>query len=139
MASKKKQVDTRASSRLVVDGIKQAPSRAMLRAVGFQDADFSKPQIGIASTWANITPCNMHIAELAREAVAAAATDEGVLRLFRTTRTLLATVAGLPPGLAALRAPAASPVVVLIRQIRSGCADSAGNRAYRPRGSRWCR
>ena len=43
-------------------------------------------------------------AELAREAVAAAATDEGVLRLFRTTRTLLATVAGLPPGLAALRA-----------------------------------
>jgi len=39
----------------------------MLRAVGFQDADFGKPQIGVASTWANVTPCNMHIAELARE------------------------------------------------------------------------
>src|SRR5260221_8037861 len=40
----------------------------MLRAVGFSDADFSRPQIGIASTWSNLTPCNMHIAELAREA-----------------------------------------------------------------------
>src|SRR6267142_5079067 len=81
MAAKKKQTDTRENSRLVVDGIKQAPSRAMLRAVGFQDADFGKPQIGVASTWANVTPCNMHIAELAREAVAGAdaAGAKGVL------------------------------------------------------------
>ena len=84
MASKKKQTDPRASSRLVVDGIKQAPSRAMLRAVGFQDADFSKPQIGIASTWANITPCNMHIAELAREAVTGADAAGGKGVLFNT-------------------------------------------------------
>ena len=62
--------DTRAWSRLVVEGTKQAPARAMLRAVGFGDADFARPQIGIASTWANLTPCNMHIAELAREAAA---------------------------------------------------------------------
>jgi len=54
----------------VVEGTKQAPARAMLRAVGFGDADFARPQIGIASTWANLTPCNMHIAELAREAAA---------------------------------------------------------------------
>ena len=84
MAAKKKQVDPRASSRLVVDGIKQAPSRAMLRAVGFQDADFSKPQIGIASTWANVTPCNMHIAELAREAVSGADAAGGKGVLFNT-------------------------------------------------------
>src|SRR3954454_3108313 len=84
MAAKKKQVDARASSRLVVDGIKQAPSRAMLRAVGFQDADFSKPQIGIASTWANVTPCNMHIAELAREAVSGADAAGGKGVLFNT-------------------------------------------------------
>jgi len=84
MAAKKKQVDARASSRLVVDGIKQAPSRAMLRAVGFQDADFSKPQIGIASTWANLTPCNMHIAELAREAVSGADAAGGKGVLFNT-------------------------------------------------------
>ncbi len=38
----------------------------MLHAVGFTDADFKKPQIGIASTWSNLTPCNMHIDELAR-------------------------------------------------------------------------
>src|SRR5262245_51661085 len=68
--SLKRDVDTRAHSRVVVDGDKQAPSRAMLRAVGFGDADFAKPQVGIASTWANLTPCNMHIAELAREAAA---------------------------------------------------------------------
>ena len=80
-AKKKNQTDARANSRLVVDGIKQAPSRAMLRAVGFQDADFGKPQIGVASTWANVTPCNMHIGELAREAVAGvdAAGGKGVL------------------------------------------------------------
>jgi len=40
----------------------------MLRAVGFQDADFQKPVVGIASTWSMLTPCNMHIDELARHA-----------------------------------------------------------------------
>jgi dihydroxy-acid dehydratase len=63
-----KAVDTRRYSRLVVDGVTQTPSRAMLRAVGFVDADFDKPQIGIASTWSNLTPCNMHIDGLARMA-----------------------------------------------------------------------
>ncbi|HUI59601.1 MAG TPA: dihydroxy-acid dehydratase [Steroidobacteraceae bacterium] len=81
---KRKQVDPRQASRLVVDGIKQAPSRAMLRAVGFQDADFTRPQIGIASTWANVTPCNMHIAELARESVAGADAAGGKGVLFNT-------------------------------------------------------
>src|SRR5581483_9277185 len=84
MASKKTRSDPRANSRLVVDGIKQAPSRAMLRAVGFQDADFSKPQIGVASTWANVTPCNMHIMELAREAQAGADAAGGKGVLFNT-------------------------------------------------------
>src|SRR5215212_11931422 len=70
MEPKTRSVDPRRYSRLVVDGVKQAPSRGMLRAVGFQDADFAKPQVGIASTWANVTPCNMHIGELAREAAA---------------------------------------------------------------------
>jgi dihydroxy-acid dehydratase len=69
MASKK-EVDPRAYSRVVVDGDKQAASRAMLRAVGFGDADFKVPQIGVASTWANVTPCNMHINELAQESCA---------------------------------------------------------------------
>src|SRR5712672_2164430 len=79
-----KKHDPREYSRLVVDGAKQAASRAMLRAVGFTDADFSKPQIGIASTWANVTPCNMHIAELAREAAAGADAAGGKGVLFNT-------------------------------------------------------
>ncbi len=70
MASKTRSVDTRSHSRLVVDGLKQAPARAMLHAVGFSDGDFGKPQVGIASTWSNLTPCNMHIEELARLAAA---------------------------------------------------------------------
>ena len=67
-----------------MDGAKQAPSRAMLRAVGFQDADFRKPQIGIASTWANVTPCNMHIADLARVAAAGADAAGGKSVVFNT-------------------------------------------------------
>src|SRR5689334_23900277 len=80
----KKQVDARKYSRLVVDGAKQTPSRAMLRAVGFQDADFAKPQIGVASTWANLTPCNMHINDLAAEAVTGADEAGGKGVLFNT-------------------------------------------------------
>jgi len=54
-------------SSIVVDGVEQAPSRAMLRAVGFKDDDFNKPQVGVASTWSTVTPCNMHINALADE------------------------------------------------------------------------
>jgi dihydroxy-acid dehydratase len=61
----------------VVDGYDRAPSRSMLRAVGFGDEDFQKPQIGIASTWSDLTPCNMHIDELARHAAAGAAEAGG--------------------------------------------------------------
>ncbi len=66
------QKDRRSHSRQVVDGIEQAPSRAMLRAVGFTEEDFKKPQVGIASTWSMVTPCNMHINKLAER------TGEGV-------------------------------------------------------------
>src|SRR5688572_17275811 len=79
-----KKVDERRYSRLVVDGAKQTPSRAMLRAVGFQDADFSKPQIGVASTWASLTPCNVHINDLASEALAGADAAGGKGVLFNT-------------------------------------------------------
>ena len=55
-------------SSIIVDGVEQAPSRAMLYPVGFKREDFEKAQIGIASTWSNLTPCNMHINELAEHA-----------------------------------------------------------------------
>ncbi len=58
---------TRPHSSKVVDGPDRAPSRAMLHAVGFKREDFSKPKVGIASTWSMVTPCNMHIDTLARE------------------------------------------------------------------------
>jgi dihydroxy-acid dehydratase len=76
--------DVREHSRLVVDGLKQTGARAMLRAVGFGDADFAKPQIGVASTWANLTPCNMHIRELADEASAGVDAAGGKSVLFNT-------------------------------------------------------
>ena len=71
----------RRHSSQVVDGPGKAASRSMLRAVGFTDEDFTKPQIGIASTWSNLTPCNSHIDELARRASdgADAAGGKGVI------------------------------------------------------------
>ena len=84
MKKRNQSVDTRKYSRLVVDGLKQTPARAMLRAVGFGDADFAKPQIGIASTWSNLTPCNMHIGELAREAGIGADEAGGKSVMFNT-------------------------------------------------------
>lgn len=54
-------------SAILVDGIAKAPARSMLRATGFKDEDFTKVQVGIASTWAEVTPCNMHINGLAEE------------------------------------------------------------------------
>ncbi|XKH59913.1 dihydroxy-acid dehydratase [Halomonas sediminis] len=68
----------------VVDGVGKAASRAMLRAVGFKDEDFTKPQVGIASTWSNLTPCNSHIDELARQAAAGADAAGGKGVIFNT-------------------------------------------------------
>jgi len=52
----------------VTDGLERAPARGMLRAVGMGDADFTKPQIGIASSWNEITPCNLSLDRLAKSA-----------------------------------------------------------------------
>jgi len=62
--------NNRTFSSKIVDGMERAPSRAMLHAVGFTTNDFSKPQIGVASTWSMVTPCNMHINKLADYAAA---------------------------------------------------------------------
>lgn len=68
----------------VVDGLGKSAGRAMLRAVGFTDEDFRKPQVGIASTWSNLTPCNMHIDGLAREAAKGADRAGGKSLIFNT-------------------------------------------------------
>ncbi|MEM8844130.1 MAG: dihydroxy-acid dehydratase [Pseudomonadota bacterium] len=74
----------RPHSSIVVDGTERAPSRAMLRAVGFKDQDFKKPQVGIASTWSMVTPCNMHINKLAEKASAGADSAGGKGVIFNT-------------------------------------------------------
>jgi dihydroxy-acid dehydratase len=63
-----KDTSNRPFSSVVVDGNDRAGARSMLRAVGFSDEDFAKPQIAIASTGSDLTPCNMHIDELATHA-----------------------------------------------------------------------
>lgn len=71
-------------SSIVHDGPDRAPNRSMLRAVGFKDEDFKKPVVGIASTWSMVTPCNMHIDQLAREAEAGANDAGGKAIIFGT-------------------------------------------------------
>jgi dihydroxy-acid dehydratase len=77
----------RRHSSVIVDGVTKAPSRAMLRAVGFGDEDFTKPQVGVASTWSNVTPCNMHIGGLA-EAAATSVDDAGGKAVIFNTITI---------------------------------------------------
>jgi dihydroxy-acid dehydratase len=68
----------------MLDGPDRAPSRAMLYAVGFQKEDFSKPHIGIASTWSQVTPCNIHIDRLAKESAKGADAAGGKAVIFNT-------------------------------------------------------
>ena len=58
--------DLKHKSRNLTEGPDRAPARAMLRAVGLQDEDFSKPLIGVANTWSEVTPCNYHLRDLAK-------------------------------------------------------------------------
>ncbi|HEX9376934.1 MAG TPA: dihydroxy-acid dehydratase [Actinomycetota bacterium] len=58
----------RPRSRDVTEGPQRAPARAMLRAVGFTDGDFDRPQVGVASSWNEVTPCNVHLDRLAAQA-----------------------------------------------------------------------
>jgi dihydroxy-acid dehydratase len=74
----------RPHSSLVVDGPERAAGRAMLHAVGFTREDFSKPQIGICSTWSQVTPCNVHIDDLARHAAAGANAAGAKAVIFNT-------------------------------------------------------
>ena len=85
-------------SSIVVDGVEQAPSRAMLYPTGFKPEDFSKPQIGIASTWSMVTPCNMHINELA-DAAAMGADEAGAKSVLFNTITVSDGISMGTPGM----------------------------------------
>ena len=68
----------------IVDGKDRAPSRSMLRAVGFKDKDFKLPQVGVVSTWSMVTPCNMHLDNLAKLSAKSIDTNGGKSLLFNT-------------------------------------------------------
>jgi dihydroxy-acid dehydratase len=83
-SARAKKAPLRRYSSQVLDGPERAPSRAMLYAVGFQEKDFAKPQVGVASTWSMVTPCNMHLDVLAREAAGGANAAGGKATIFNT-------------------------------------------------------
>ena len=76
--------DLRIRSIDISEGENRAPNRAMLRATGFTDEDFKKPMIGIASTWSEVTPCNIHIDQLALKAKEGAREGGGAPLIFNT-------------------------------------------------------
>jgi len=85
-------------SSVVVDGLEKAAARAMLHAVGFSSEDFQKPQIGVASTWSNLTPCNMHINDLA-EAAAIGIEDQQSKAITFNTITISDGISMGSPGM----------------------------------------
>src|SRR5712672_1173429 len=84
MKKKSVAINIRPFSSVLVDGPERAAARAMLYPVGFTEEDFKKPIIGIASTWSNVTPCNMHIDKLALEAEKGANAAGGKAIVFNT-------------------------------------------------------
>lgn len=80
--SEKTKLNSRSS--MITEGVNRSPNRSMLRAVGMTDEDFDKPLIGIASTWAEITPCNSHINRLAEKVKEGVRESGGMPQIFGT-------------------------------------------------------
>ena len=95
-------------SREVTDGFERAPARAMLRAVGMTDDDWDKPQVGVASSWNEVTPCNMPLDRLAKRA------KEGVRDAggFPIEFTTIAVSDGISMGHEGMRASLVSREVI---------------------------
>src|SRR3954465_13615311 len=99
---------TRPRSRDVTEGPERAPARAMLRPGGFGNDDFDKPQVGIASSWNEVTPCNVHLDRLALQAKAGARAAGGVPIQFTT----IAVSDGIAMGHEGMRASLVSREVI---------------------------
>src|SRR4051794_26040216 len=97
----------------VTDGFERAPARAMLRAVGMTDDDWDKPQIGVASSWNEITPCNLSLDRLAKKAKEGVRAAGGFPMEFGT----ISVSDGISMGHEGMRASLVS---------REGIADSGG-------------
>jgi dihydroxy-acid dehydratase len=92
----------------VTEGVERSPARAMLRAVGFTDDDFSKPQVGVVSSWNEVTPCNVHLNRLAQAAKEGARAAGGVPVEFTT----IAVSDGIAMGHEGMRASLVSREVI---------------------------
>jgi dihydroxy-acid dehydratase len=101
-------VDRRRRSAAVTEGVERAPARAMLRAVGLSDEDLRKPQVGVASSWNQVTPCNLHLDRLA-EAARAGVRRAGAVPLEFTT---IAVSDGIAMGHEGMRASLVSREII---------------------------
>lgn len=84
MPDQNNEQDLRIRSKVISEGVNRVPNRAMLRAVGFTDESFKKPMIGVASTWSEVTPCNIHINNLAVQVKNGAQSNDGSPLIFNT-------------------------------------------------------
>jgi dihydroxy-acid dehydratase len=100
--------DQKPRSRDVTDGYERAPARAMLRAIGMGDSDWGKPQVGIASSWNEVTPCNLPLDRLAKEAKQAVRDAGGFPIEFNT----IAVSDGISMGHEGMRASLVSREVI---------------------------
>ncbi|MDA8392978.1 MAG: dihydroxy-acid dehydratase, partial [Actinomycetota bacterium] len=95
-------------SREVTEGFRRAPARAMLRAVGMTDDDWDKPQVGVASSWNEVTPCNMPLQRLAERVKAGVRSRGGFPLEFAT----IAMSDGISMGHEGMRASLVSREVI---------------------------
>ncbi len=98
----------RPRSRMLIDGAHRAPARAMLRAAGLRDDDFSKPLVGVANTWIEIGPCNYHLRELAEHVKAGIRVAGGAPLEFNT----ISISDGITMGTEGMRASLVSREVI---------------------------
>src|SRR3981081_4324191 len=100
--------DMKPRSHEVTDGFERAPARAMLRAVGMTDADWDKPQVGVASSWNEVTPCNMPLDRLAKRSKVGVRDAGG----FPVEFVTIAVSDGISMGHEGMRASLVSRVVI---------------------------
>jgi dihydroxy-acid dehydratase len=100
--------DPKLRSKDVTDGMAKAPARAMLRAIGMGDDDWKKPQVGVASSWNEVTPCNLPLSRLAKAAKEGIASAQGYPIEFNT----IAVSDGISMGHEGMRASLVSREVI---------------------------
>jgi len=106
--AKPRKADVRHRSRAVLDGPERAPARAYYRAMGLSDADLARPLVGVANTWNEVTPCQMHLDRVGRNVKEGVRTAGGTPREFLT----IAVSDGIAMGSEGMRASLVSREVI---------------------------